>query len=758
MSETSTVKLKIDGHEVVAPVGEKVIEAAKRIGVDVPFFCYHPRLSMEDGGANCRMCLVEVASPRKNPDGSVSMAKFPKPQTACSLPVSEGMEIWTETESLIKDRRGILEFLLINHPLDCPICDRGGECPLQNNTIHYGPPTTRFIEEKRHFPKAYPLSNHVVFDRERCIHCARCTRFTTDISGDSQLNFLYRGADMEVSTFDESDFSSRFSGNVIELCPVGALLSRNYRFKARPWDLMTQKSICTQCSNGCNIKVDYRVGNLQRVNARENDAVNEEWTCDAGKFGMDYVSSDDRITKPLIRKGNTFVESTWDEANALISAKIAEAGGKIGGIGGSRSSNEDLFMFQKFFREVLGVNNIDHRMGPYFGSTHNGPLARFGGARMNNSIADLETMKTIFVFGSNLVDEQPILFLRVRKTWRNNGCSIVEAVPSDTAADQPNHVKEFASVSMRYAPGTEVALILGLINVMNAEKLIGTDVLASSNFASIEAEVKNWTPEATVHETGLTVDAIHRAARLLATEKCAVIVGNEVTNHPQMEAVLNALGNLVVLTGNSDNLSVPVTTNNGQGAIDLGILPDAGPGYIKLEANGLNTGEMLSAAASGALKMLWVVGADPVAEFHDTVLVENAFENCEFAVVHAWNMNKTAQMANVILPVNTVVEKDGTFTNVEGRVQRFYKAFEISPEIHAEWVIFQELASRMGVHMPYFSSRDIIAEIASNVPGYENCGLNDLGDTGVRRTVPAYAVANDKVVVVEYKGSELAVK
>src|SRR5437764_1100667 len=300
MPEIEAINIKIDGHDLQVPKGEMIIESAKRVGVEVPFFCYHPRLSMEDGGANCRMCLVEVGT--KGPDGTVR--KMPKPQTACSLPASEGMEITTESDSLITDRKGILEFLLINHPLDCPICDRGGECPLQNNALHYGPNTSRFIEEKRHFPKAYPLSKQVVFDRERCIHCARCTRFTTDISGDAQLSFLFRSADMEVGTFQHTDFESKFSGNVIELCPVGALLSRTYRFKARPWDLLTQRSICTQCANGCNIKVDYRASKLQRVNARENDYVNEEWTCDRGKFGMDHLTADDRLTTPMIRKGD----------------------------------------------------------------------------------------------------------------------------------------------------------------------------------------------------------------------------------------------------------------------------------------------------------------------------------------------------------------------------------------------------------------------------------------------------------------------
>lgn len=726
MPEVEMVNIKINGVDVRAPKGEKVIEAAKRAGADVPFFCYHPRLSMEEGGANCRMCLVEVAA--KGPDGSVR--KMPKPQTACSLPVSEGMEIQTETEQVVKDRRGVLEFLLINHPLDCPICDRGGECPLQNNTLHYGPPTSRFIEEKRHFPKAYPLSQYVVFDRERCIHCARCTRFTTDISGDAQLDFLFRGADMQVGTHNQTTFKSKFSGNVIELCPVGALLSRTYRFKARPWDLLTQKSLCTQCSNGCNIKMDYRLDKMQRVNARVNEAVNEEWTCDRGKFGMDYVSSDNRLRQPLVRKGNTFVPVSWEEANAVIIAKLREVGTAVGGIGGAHATNEDLYVWQKFFREKLGVHNLDHRMGPHFLATDNGLFARFGYHTMNNAIADLENMKTIFVFGSELVDEQPILFLRVRKAWRFKGASIVEAVPNTLErSEQSNHVGQFASVSLRYRPGTEVALLNGLLKVMFTENLLPTDTTAS---AELKTAFGDWTPEKTAQECGVTADALVRAARLLAVNPAAILAGSLVSAHSYAEDIVTALGNLAIVTGNTGNLNVPVTSNNQQGAMDLGILPDSLPGYVPVERPGLNTQQMLEAAATGRLKMLWILGANPAVEFHDSELARRGLENSPFTVVHALEMNETAQMADVVLPVQSVAERDGTFTNVERRVQRFFKCFEISPDIHADWLIFSQIAAQMGIGLPYFSARDIQREITAQVKIYQNCTPKAMGDLGVR--------------------------
>jgi NADH-quinone oxidoreductase subunit G len=753
MPETEQVNIKINGVDLQVPKGESVIESAKRIGVDVPFFCYHPRLSMTEGGANCRMCLVEVSMPRKNPDGSVVMAKMPKPQTACSLPAAEGMEIQTETDSLADDRRGILEFLLINHPLDCPICDRGGECPLQNNVIHYGPPTTRYIEEKRHFPKAYPLSDYVVFDRERCIHCARCTRFTTDISGDAQLDFLYRGADMEVGTFAHTEFSSKFSGNVIELCPVGALLSRTYRFKARPWDLLTQKSICTECSNGCNIKLDYRVAQLQRVNARVNEAVNEEWTCDKGKFGMDYVSSPDRIKQPLIRKGDTFVPSTWEEANDLLIARIKEAGTAIGGIGGARATNEDLYVWQKFFREHLGVNNLDYRMGPHFPAGNAGMYARFGHHTMASSIADMERMKTILVFGSNLVDEQPILFLRVRKAWRFKGASVVEALPQRSDAESwPNHVGEFASVSLRYRPGTELALVNGFLNVILGEKLLPEERLSAiPGLSGLRDVVSRFTPEFVAGECGVNADAVTRAARLLATGDMAILVGKLATESPEASQVVDVLGNLAVVTGNAANVNVPVTQNNEQGAIDLGILPDLLPGYVAAPNPGMNTKQMLEAAASGRLQMLWIVGADPVTEFYDTDLATRGIENSPFTVVHALTMNETAKRADVVLPVQSVAERDGTFTNVERRVQRFYKAFEISQDIHADWVIFSQIAAQLGKVLPYFAARDVLRDIAANVPIYKDFTARNLGDEGLRWQYPAAERPTPDVVAVEYR-------
>lgn len=744
-STTDLVNLKINGVALQVPKGENLIESARRIGIDVPYFCYHPRLSKGDA-ANCRMCLVEVSM--TGPDGSIR--KMPKPQAACTMPAAEGMVVETESAAVVRDRKGILEFLLINHPLDCPVCDRGGECPLQNNALFYGPPTTRYIEEKRHLPKAYPLSEHVVFDRERCIHCARCTRFTEDISGDAQLGFLKRGADMEVGTFAHTSYNSKFSGNVIELCPVGALLSRNYRFKARPWDLLTQRSICSKCSNGCNIKFDYRVDQIQRVNARLNEDVNEEWTCDRGKFGHDYISSPDRLRQPLVKRDGKWRPIGWSEAYELLVGKLKAAGTHVGGIGGERCSNEDNFAFQKLFRSTLKSGNLDHRLGRYQGPISKPMFDRFGYHSMGNSIAELEQMKTILVLGSELADEQPIIFLRVRKAWRFHGAAVINAV--DRAAENATSLRDFATVNLQYNPGTEIALINGLLHVLFAQKLV--DLTTHASFAELQRSVNEWTPAKTAAATGLSAEDITAGAILLANGPMAIVAGAAVTEHPFYADVVAALGNLVTVTGNVGNLNIPGTACNTQGAADMGVLPDVGPGYESLATVGMNTQQMLQAAAAGDIEVLWIVGADLFNDYTDRGLAERALENCPFIVINELTLTQTASMADLILPVASVAEKDGTYTSCERRIQRIYRAFDVDGGIKPDWQIFSEVADKLGSESTYFSARDIWQEIASTVPNY-NVSLKSLGDSGVRWQNASGSV-KPGAVVVEYRATQNA--
>ena len=720
------VNIKVNGIAVQVPKGENVIEAAKRAGVDIPYFCYHPRLSKGDA-ANCRMCLVEVAMPRKNPDGTEVIAKMPKPQTGCTLPAAEGMEIQTETPAIARDRKGVLEFLLINHPLDCPVCDRGGECPLQNNTLFYGAGTSRYIEEKRHFPKAYPLSEHVVFDRERCIHCARCTRFTEDISGDAQLGFLKRGADLEVGTYAQTELHSKFSGNVIELCPVGALLSRTYRFRARPWDLHTQKSVCSKCSNGCNIKIDYRLNHLQRINGRLNEDVNEEWTCDKGKFGHEYVNSPNRLTTPLLKRDGEFVPIEWNEAYKLLATKLKEANGKVGGIGGYRNTNEDLFLFQKFFREVLKSNHLDSRIGRYGGSVQQPLFERFGYHSMGNSIAELETMKTIFVLGSSLADEQPILFLRARKAWRFKGASVIHANTFDTV--DTTKVSDFAASNLIYKPGTEIALLYGLLNLLLVDNT--NTIEATPQITALMKAAGEYPLEKVAEITGLEPKEILKAAKLLATSPTAFIVGQTITESLDYLTIVQALGDLATATGNEKNINIPVLDVNAQGAFELGILPDFAPGFVPLTQSGANTHTMLTLAAKGELPVLWVLGAKLLEKYHDKELAQSALSTA-FVIVSELELTETAQYADLVLPAASFAEKDGTFTNCESRVQRIYKAFDIMGDVKPDWLIFTELAAQMGANFPYFAARDITLEISKVVSTFSGITPKTLGDAGIK--------------------------
>lgn len=396
-------KFTIDGLEIQAPKGTTVYQAAKSAGIDIPIFCYHDR--MPPFGA-CRMCLVEVE-------------KMNKLQASCTLEVQDGMRITTQSQMAIDGRKEILELLLINHPLDCPICDRGGECPLQDNVLKYGPGLSRFFEDKRRFKKQLPLGPVLMLDRERCIVCARCTRFGDIVAKDHALQFIERGYRTEVGTKDGGTAKSKFIGNTIMICPVGALTSQVYRFRARPWDNDTSPSICTLCPVGCSLKLDSRDGELMRTRSRENKAVNDIWLCDKGWFGYEFGSSPERLVEPLIRKNGMLTPSTWEEAISLIASKMVEykKGKKLGALGGNPLTTEENYLFQQLFRKNLEVNNVDHRVGV--------PLIDEGIAPgMHISMEELEKAPLIYLLGLDITEEFPVIWLTISQAL-NRGAKVV---------------------------------------------------------------------------------------------------------------------------------------------------------------------------------------------------------------------------------------------------------------------------------------------------------------------------------------------
>lgn len=694
---TDTVTISVNDIELQVPKGELIVESVKRLGLEIPIFCYHPR--MKPVGM-CRMCFVEVGF--KGQDGTVK--KMPKPQAACTLPASDGMAIFTDTEAVHKDRKGVLEFLLINHPLDCPICDRGGECPLQNNTLFYGPSTSRFVELKRHLPKAFPLSKYVTLDLERCIQCGRCVRFTEEISGDTQLAFRFRGASMQPSTFELRDFESKFSGNVIEICPVGALTNSTYRFRARPWDLETKPAICTVCSNGCAIWFDYRVGKMVRINGRTNDAVNEEWTCDKGKFGHEFYNDPKRLRFPLIRSGDRLEQCEWADTYEEIVSHFKGGGGKVAALGGSTCSNEDIFMVQRLFRQHFNSPNLDHRWTKHLQPFEQRLENRLGVSQVQNTIASYEDRPGILVFGCSLADEEPILFLRVRKAWFKNGAKVV------VAHHAPTDVDSFADVVLRYKPGTEAELANGLLHVAIRDGgLKVTDDIRSS--------VAAFTPDSVAEKTGIRSSDIVQAGMLLASTHAPIISTRNLLNLDWAREAIDALAVLGKATGGG--YSLYSLESNDQGCEELGMLPDMLPGHLPTESKGMDTQEILQACASGKVKALWLVNVDPFERHPDRNLVQRALENVDFLVYQGILETEATMYASVVLPMNAPAESDGTFTNMEKRIQRQQRILAPKDACKDAWKIFQEVTLRAAEVRPFFNPREIMDAISKEVPGYD---------------------------------------
>ncbi|MHB1459878.1 MAG: NADH-quinone oxidoreductase subunit NuoG [Armatimonadota bacterium] len=682
MADVPLVNIEINGIAIQVPKGEMIIESARRLGIEIPYFCYHKLLGSEQA-ANCRMCLVEIGS--KMADSSVRM--MPKPQTSCTMAAAEGMVVLTDTEKVEKARRGVIEFLLINHPLDCPVCDRGGECPLQNNTLHFGTERSRYVEQKRHLAKAMPISDYVTLDRERCIHCARCTRFTDEISGDAQLGFMKRGSHKFITTMRDATFTSRFSGNVVELCPVGALTSRVSRFRARPWDTQSQKSVCMKCSNGCNIWLDYRPGRLMRVLGRENMLVNEEWTCDKGKFGYEDLVNERRLKNPLVRENGKFVEVSWSKAYETIAKGLksvieSDSAQAVGVIAGSSITNEGATILQKFARDVVGTPNIDSKMTPGQFTYAGKPGSDDSSVWMDITIEDIEQAKKIVVIGSDLIDEQPIVFLRVRKAATKFGASVVFINEQRTESSQRLHGCDEITTGEGGIPELLTAL--------------------NSQFASANGE-----PE------------VAKIADMFQSENTVILCGSKVVDSASYLELAEAVKNIVDSCSAKVGMMLPEANSYAMGL--LGVKPGEGA---------MGTEQMLQAAAAGKLKALIVDSCDLLNRYSDKTLVDSALSQMSLLVVRDTQLTETAEYADVVLPAAPLPELEGTVTNIEGRVQQIHKAYEaIGFDTRSAMQCYSELAVYLGKSLAVFTASDVLDEIARVVP--EFAGINSKSIAGV---------------------------
>ncbi|HEX6796621.1 MAG TPA: NADH-quinone oxidoreductase subunit NuoG [Ktedonobacterales bacterium] len=720
------VHLTIDGQAVSVPKGTVVWEAARRLGIEIPIYCYHPK--MEPLGA-CRMCFVEVE-------------KMPKLATACTTVVSEGMVVRTDTEKVKKGRRGTLEFLLINHPLDCPICDKGGECDLQDFTQRYGPGGSRFDLNKRHFPKPISVSEHILLDRERCISCFRCVRFTQDVAMENGLVMEQRGFKNEIGVDPNAPFDSIFSGNVVEMCPVGALTAKSFRFTTRPWELKKTPSVCGNCAVGCNVRVDVRVDKVLRQYSRTNDHIDDGWLCDRGRWDVALINSPQRLRTPLIRREGKLEPAGWEEALRLVATRFREVresqGARaIGGIGSTHTTNEESYLFQKLLRAGLGTNNIDHFHGRF-----PAPTAAAGGLPWvwTDSIEGLDNASHIVLLGTDTYTRQPIIDLRIRKAIRN-GAHVYVLTP------EPARLDRYAAGTMRYAAGHTAAIAAALLNVVASEGLARGP--RADRAGEVAARVAQMTPEQAAESAGVDPAALRDLARELAGAKAATILYDELaTREPGGETLAQDVLDLALLTDNFGRPSAGcgplLSAANSLGARDMGVLPDLLPGYRPVTDAAARSalgsawnasipsdaGYDYDAMLSGAVKALYVMGADPAR--HATPEQLARLERLDFLLVQDLVLSETAKRAHVVLPAVAYTERDGTFTNTERCVQVIREAMQKLPGARGDWEILVGVARALGLGWTYLSAAQVLSEIGRTVPLYAGVTRRTLGMEGLR--------------------------
>jgi NADH-quinone oxidoreductase subunit G len=634
------VLVTIDGREHRAKPGQLVIDACQAAGSYVPHFCYHPRMTPV---GMCRQCLVEVEGPR----GTMMVV-------SCMTPVAEGQVVNTATPTVKRAQEGILELLLANHPLDCPVCDKGGECPLQDQAFSHGPGESRYVEQKRHYEKPIPISDLVYLDRERCILCDRCTRFADEVAGDKLISFISRGNDTQVMTFPDEPFSSYFSGNTVQICPVGALTAKPYRFKARPWDLEQLESTCTTCAVGCKTVIQSSRDELLRYQGVDSEPVNWGWLCDRGRFNFEAVNSERRLTSPMVRGEAGLTEVSWGGAVNVCAQLVREAldaGGadSIGLLGGARGTNEDAFAWAKL-ADALGIERRDAQFGDGL------PASALGLPRA--TIAEAANASTIVLLGPDLKEELPVLYLRLRDAAEKRRSRILEFSAGESG------LTRYAWKSIRHEPGRGAAAVAATV---------------------AEPEV----------------------AEQLASGPVVVVLGraNLAESPDVVFAALTAL-----LAAAPDATVLPAfRRGNVVGALQLGLAPATS------ERDGLDT---LRAAADGKLELLVLLGADPISDCPDTDLARRALAGARRVISVDTFINDSSRLADVVLAAAAYGEKSGTTTNLEGRVTRVAAKVTATGTSRPDWMIAAQLGSALGHDLGVGSVDDLTDAIAAEVPAY----------------------------------------
>jgi NADH-quinone oxidoreductase chain G len=743
---SGTVRVTIDGRRVEVPAGTLVTDAAKAAEVHVPVFCSHGKLPPL--GA-CRICVVEIGTPKLGPDrkpvlgpdGAPEIQWMPKPQTGCTTVVTDGMVVATASPGATKARQGVMEFLLVNHPLDCPVCDEGGECQLQDLAFAFGHDASRMDEAKRTFVSE-DLGPVVKKEANRCIVCMRCVRYCDEIMGEDALTAHQRGVRTEISSFDRQPLACEQCGNCIEVCPVGALTALPYRFKARPWDLRQHITICPWCSNGCSVRVGVRGMEILRARGTADRGVNQEYLCVRGRFGAGLVNHADRLTHPYVRTGGQLEPATFDEAVALAAGRLEAVAathgpGAIAFLGGERLNLEEQYLFQKLARAALGTPHVDARTRLVARVPAAAVLRATGGGRPLISFASLGEAEEVLVVGEDLQGESPLAQAVLIRGQHQRGLHLTVAHPRRVKLARPKFRGEWLPVR----PGGEVALLNALTRAaLDSGVPAGLPAEVAGGLTALAASLASWTPQRAEQASGVPAAAITAAAaRLRAAGRKAIVFGRGVMEHPEAPALLQAIENLGWASGAIEPSRSCVLYlgphANAQGALDMGLAPDVLPGYVPAgdatrspyvpqwgaalpDAPGLSAPEILAAAAEGRIKALWIAGDEWLRSAPDRALAERALASAELVIVNELFPSETAKHAHVVFPVAAFAEKEGTVTNAERRLQRTARALSPRRGTRADWEVFQAVGQALGAAWSYRTAEDVFREIARLVPGH----------------------------------------